>query len=198
MPSKWIHPTEHVQELICPPPTPSITPQFSQRARLCLKLKDISVGEDRPHATEGLSGLRLATRFRYRSIADAQRMYRKPQRDGCRVVLKRASYLLLRVTPADCTEADQTQRWIRGVLRQQEETTQVRERGPCVHLPVARTPTGRVRIFTQCGCIVLQQLIISRPQSADFIAFPALLIKKKYIGSLRAGLTGAHWPVPWT
>lgn len=100
-----------------PPPHPLRHTTVCQRARLCLKLKDISVGDDRPHATEGLSGLRLATRFRYRSIADAQRMYRKPHRDGCRVVLKRASYLLLRVTPLERGRSNSER--IRGVLRHQ-------------------------------------------------------------------------------
>lgn len=127
-----------MQELICSPRHTTVC----QRARLCLKLKDISVSDGRPHATELLSGLRLATRFSSGSIADAQRMYRKPHRDGCRVVLKRASYLLLKVTPVDCTEAVQTlkgQRCVEAAVRTQAGTE---ERSLCAPSRSTR-PSGK-------------------------------------------------------
>lgn len=63
-----------------------------------------------------------------------------------------------------------------------------------------------VRVFTQCGWIVLQQLIISRSQSSHFIAFPVLLINKIHVfspswfnrgslaGSMNIALLRPRWP----
>lgn len=205
MRSKGINPTEHVQVIYFP-----LTPTVCQRAHLCLKLEDVSVSDDRPQARKVLSD---CGEWRT-SATDTWMTYRwytvnhtliKEIKERVWLVMSSSSVfypLLLKVIRAGLTDVCgyRSTKMTEVCWDSNRKARRYRRENPVCAGPwhALLWEERGVHVFTQCGCIVLPQLIINRSQSSHFIAFPVLLIKKKSIGSLLPGLTGVHWLLPWT